>query len=220
MSRLSALAPLALLAIAAPALARQDSVVTDREPSARDVAETPLTDLNLASDPIPAILVQASAAPYDREGLATCKGLRAAIADLDAVLGPDMDVATAERDRISPGRMATSVIGSFIPFRGIIREISGAAEHQRDFQAAIVAGAVRRGYLKGLGEQMGCPYPARPAFTRVAIADAERTRGEPVDVAMPAPSAQAEVEGTTFVSQPVVQELKPRARTRHHRRRR
>ena len=54
-------------------------------------------------------------------------------------------------------------------FRGILREITGAADHERQFQAAIMAGMVRRGYLKGLGEARDCPYPSRPAFTQVAV---------------------------------------------------
>jgi len=214
MSKFSA-APLALAAMAAglsaaPATARaNDEPAAARSPDAQDVAMTPLTDLNLTRDEIPAILVAATSAPYASDGLTSCKAIEAAIADLDAALGPDMDVALHEGDRLSTGRMAKSVVASFIPFRGILREISGAADQERNMRAAIYAGAVRRGFLKGLGQQQGCPYPARPAFTRVQMtpppppASTSETKRVAVAVAPPA---------ATFVSEPVVQPIPARRR--------
>ena len=80
-----------------------------------------------------------------------------------------MDVAGSDPDRLSVGSVAKSVVASFIPFRGIVREVTGAADHKRQFEAAIYAGAVRRGYLKGMGQQRKCPYPARPAAMRVPV---------------------------------------------------
>lgn len=158
---------------------------------------TPITDLNLAKDDIPPALLAAVAAPYASEGLSSCDRIADAIAPLDATLGPDMDVAAQDSERISAGAVAKSVVASFIPFRGVIRELSGAADHQREFQAAIYAGAVRRGYLKGLGQQMKCSYPARPASTGAALAATGN-----------APSGTAVVAGDDrFVSQPVVQEI-------------
>jgi len=61
-------------------------------------------------------------------------------------------------------------VNSFIPFRGILREVSGASEHQRRIRAAIQAGLARRGFLKGVGETHGCKYPARSA-TRANVAE-------------------------------------------------
>ena len=157
---------------------------------------TPITDLNLAKDEIPAVLLAATEAPYASAGLTSCDAIAAAIMPLDATLGPDMDLAEQDNDRVSAGAVAKSLVASFIPFRGVIRELSGAAEHQRNFQAAIYAGAVRRGFLKGLGQQKGCPYPARPAFTRVDVA-----QGTGTAATLDAPDEAG------FVSQPVVQEI-------------
>ncbi|MCP5397267.1 MAG: hypothetical protein H6918_11145 [Sphingomonadaceae bacterium] len=163
----------ALLLTAAPLAAQEadKEVVTDREPGVEEVATTPIRDLNLAKDDIPAVLQDAAQDPYADEGLTSCDKIGEAIAGLDDVLGGDLDVASSDKDNISIGRIARSAVGSFIPFRSIVREVSGAAAHQRQFERAILAGAVRRGYLKGLGQQMGCPYPARPAFTRVELGD-------------------------------------------------
>ena len=201
MLRYASPALLGVFALAAtPALARnQDEPAATAQPDAKEVAMTPLTDLNLAKDEIPATLIAAAADPYASVGLGKCKDIEAAIAELDAILGPDMDVAENDSDRISWGKVATSAVGSFIPFRGILRELSGAAEHKRDFQTAIYAGAVRRGFLKGLGQQKGCKYPARPAYARVTFME---------DTKKNAKKAEAESEtrdGVTFVSEPVVQ---------------
>ena len=147
----------------------QDEPIRNQSPDARDVAMTPLRDLNLSKDPIPELLLAAEAAPYDATGLKKCRDIGAAIAELDAVLGPDLDVMAEDDDRLSMGRIARSAVGSLIPFRSIVREVTGAADHQRDFERAIHAAAVRRGFLKGLGQQRGCAYPARPAFARVKV---------------------------------------------------
>ena len=88
---------------------------------------------------------------------------------LDEVLGADRDVATGERRDLTLGKVAKSAVSSLIPFRSVIREITGAADHKRNFEDAILAGAIRRGFLKGLGEARGCPYPARPAFARIEV---------------------------------------------------
>jgi hypothetical protein len=199
--------------LASPATAQSDEPAATRQPDARDVAMTPLTDLNLTRDEIPPILLAAVADPYEAEGLHSCEQIEGVIAMLDAALGPDMDIHEDDRDRISWGKIATSAVGSFIPFRSVLRELTGAADHKRDLQAAIYAGAVRRGFLKGLGQQKDCAYPARPAFTRVAAVEvpARRVRGKasvpPTAPPAAAPPAQA------FISAPVVQSL-PKAGAR------
>lgn len=201
MSRYASPALAAALAalLATPASAgRQDEPAATRQPDARDVAMTPVTDLNLSKDEIPEVLVTAALDPYAGDGLKTCKQIGAAIAELDAALGPDMDVYEDDRDRIAWGKVASSAVGSFIPFRGILREITGAADHRRDFQSAIYAGSVRRGFLKGLGQQKGCDYPARPAFTRVVYMD-KRPKAKPQE--------PERVGSVTFVSEEVVQEV-------------
>ncbi len=200
---------LAGLLAAAPLAAQSDENVRDRNPNVRDIATTPITDLNLARDEIPEILVDAAANPYANDGLDSCGELGGEIALLDRVLGADLDIDSDERRDITVGKVAKSAVGSLIPFRGIIREITGAADHQRNFEEAILAGAVRRGYLKGLGEQMGCAYPARPAFAKVRVDKADRVD---VDEFRPRTASQPEIqeeratEGTLFVSEPVVQE--------------
>lgn len=142
---------------------KPDKPVTQRDPSAVDVVATPVTDLNLRKGEIPPVLLEAQDEPYGLAGMRRCSDLAAEITRLDAVLGEDFDTAAAEKRRISPGKVAQSVVGSFIPFRGIIREISGANEEERKLQYAIYNGSARRAFLKGVGLQRGCPWPSRPA---------------------------------------------------------
>jgi hypothetical protein len=164
--RLFKLAILAALA-SVPAIAREPDQpaaqrpVTQRDVSAGEVAATPVTDLNLRKGEIPPLLAAAGEQPYTLQGLATCQQLAAAIGELDAVLGDDLDTPKDGERRTSPGRLAQSVVGSFIPFRGVIREVSGANSKQRELQAAILAGVARRSFLKGTGQARGCRYPAR-----------------------------------------------------------
>jgi hypothetical protein len=163
------LAP-ALALIAAPAAAQPDGPerpVTHREVDAVDVATTPMNDLNLRKDEIPQLLIDAQVRPYDLTGLDRCSQLAARIGELDAILGDDLDLPQAAGQRVSPGRVAQYVVGSFIPFRGVIREVSGANDQRRRLQAAIEAGLARRGFLKGIGQQRGCRYPARSATREV-----------------------------------------------------
>jgi hypothetical protein len=145
----------------APAVAQDD--VTQDDVSVGDVMLTPLNDLNLSKDPIPPVLIRAHAAPYDDVGLTDCTQVLQEIGNLDAVLGEDFDTAQRERDGASPEKMAQDFLGGFIPFRGVIRHLSGADQHAWEFKEAITAGLARRAYLKGLGQGMGCAYPARPA---------------------------------------------------------
>lgn len=159
-------AALAVLALPVPLAAQStepQKPVTQREPNAVDVVATPVTDLNLRKGEIPPVLLEAQDDPYGLAGMRRCSDLAAEIARLDAVLGEDFDTAALAKRKISPGKVAQSVVGSFIPFRGLIREISGANEEERKLQYAIYTGSARRAFLKGVGLQRGCPWPSRPA---------------------------------------------------------
>lgn len=191
------LLPLILLGTTAPLQASQeqsaDKPVTDQGVSAGDVVRTPFSDLNLRKGEIPELLIRAQADPYGVAGLRKCGQLTAAIADLDAVLGDDIDLPTDGKPKLSAGRVAQAAVGSFIPFRGLIREISGANEQDRRLLLAVQAGFARRAFLKGFGQARGCRYPARAAVAVTAPppVTAKRQRGQKVQ----------------FTSQPVVQKV-------------
>lgn len=129
----------------------------------------PLRDVNVLRTKIPPILLEAMADPYQRPNPSTCAGILAALTPLNYALGADLDEpATDEDDIMERGRDAglgamASVASSVIPFRGWVRQLTGAERHDSLVSAAITAGAVRRAYMKGLGETKGCPPPATPS---------------------------------------------------------
>ena len=149
-----------LFAAAATPLAAQDE-----QRSTSSILESPLSDVNLKRKHIPPVLIEAQARPYSTAGMTDCTKIGAAVRDLDAVLGRDVDVPVATR---SNGRhdfamdAGQDTINSLIPGRFIIRRISGAEAAQRKAVAAVYAGSVRRGFLKGLGLSKGCTPPAAP----------------------------------------------------------
>ncbi|HZZ32985.1 MAG TPA: hypothetical protein VFE10_13440 [Phenylobacterium sp.] len=146
----------------------QTTAEADRE-GVKGVAESPLRDLNVLRTKIPGVLLQAMADPYERPGRARCSDLLQRLAPLDEALGDDLDAPSQkEEGMMDKGKttaltVASGAASDVIPFRGWIRKLSGAERHDRFVQAAITAGAVRRAYLKGLGEAAGCPAPATPS---------------------------------------------------------
>jgi hypothetical protein len=155
--------PLTLaLSVSAHAQDQEGQAVRD-EPNALDVAMTPLTDLNIAGGEIPELLLAAQESPYSLEGLDDCASITAEVAKFDALLGDDFDLPRDMPGSTSVGAIGQAAVGSFIPFRGLVREVSGAKGRERALSIAVQAGYARRGFLKGAGQAKGCRYPARPA---------------------------------------------------------
>ena len=163
-----------LLSIAGAAQAADRGVMQDRD-TFRDAAMAPLEDLNLKQKGIPDVLLRARADPYDMEGLGRCEPIAAEIGKLDGALGPDLDETpdpdTRTRAQKVGGALKDAGIsevrsesGHLLPFRGWIRKLTGAARHDKKVQAAIRAGEIRRGYLKGVGMRMNCAPPAAPSW--------------------------------------------------------
>ena len=138
-----------------------------------DAVVAPLKDLNLVKSTVPPILAQAAEDPYRLPERTDCAYLAYEIAQLDLALGPDLDVPrdadqTSLRTR---GSIAASdalisavrdVTTGWMPFRSVVRRLTGAADRQDAMEDAVHAGGVRRGYLKGLGLQQDCAHPAAP----------------------------------------------------------
>ena len=56
-----------------------------------------------------------------------------------------------------PGGRA--LVNSVIPFRGVVREVTGAAPAERQYNAAVDAGLARRGFLRGVHQTRKCKTP-------------------------------------------------------------
>ena len=156
-----------------PAAAPDSKVKTTAEANRESVAgaaKAPFRDLNVIRTQVPDILLQALADPYARPAGKRCQDLVALIEPLNHALGADIDVPPTEEERSMMERARPTALGAAaglaseaIPFRGVVRQVSGAAKHDEYVQAAIVAGFSRRAYLKGLGEARGCKPPATPS---------------------------------------------------------
>ena len=177
MRRLPTALALLLLTVAPPAgqALAQDAGTLQQKDTMRDAVAAPLEDLNLKQTAIPAVLQRAVESPYDLTGLTRCEGIAAEIGRLDAALGPDLDEAPPPDTRSRGKKVADAAWGAGVgevrdttrhalPFRGWIRKLTGAARHDRAVQAAVRAGGVRRGYLKGVGMRMNCAPPAAPSW--------------------------------------------------------
>ncbi len=142
------------------------------------IANTPLEDLNVNGTVIPPILLQAKDKPYAAPAEVSCLGLRVELARLDEVLGPDLDARDPNAGEGAADVVESAALGvvqhmvdGVIPFRTWLRKLSGAERHSREVAAAILAGTVRRGYLKGMAQATDCvvtPPVVTPAVTTAA----------------------------------------------------
>jgi len=144
-----------------------------RQGIVKGVLVQPFRDFGLMESKIPPVLLEAVADPYARVSPATCDQLAAEIRRLEGALGPDLDapINTQRLSNLKRGEGQARDVSldamrgaeqGYIPFDGAIRAVSGADRHDHRVLAAIQAGAVRRAYLKGMGEMQHCGPPATP----------------------------------------------------------
>ena len=139
----------------------------------KDAVIAPLKDFNLVRQEVPAILLEAANDPYKLPGAAECPDVEGEIRRLDLALGPDADMPGRGERQTMEGRASHAASGmaldavrdvttGWIPFRSTVRRLTGASHAQDRFKDAQQAGVIRRAYLKGIGLQKGCAYPAAP----------------------------------------------------------
>jgi hypothetical protein len=140
--------------------------------TAQDTVDTlrmPFEDLNLVSDEIPKPLAGLAENPYVPPPKPFCKTIAFEAAALNEVLGPDIgdappplllqDGAYAEKAAEIARHSAVSFVRgqvNVMPFRSVVRRISGAERHSKEVARAFDAGRLRRAYLKGLSLAYQC----------------------------------------------------------------
>jgi len=126
---------------------------------------SPVNDIGLDDIEIPEYLASMTN-PYANIP-SNCAAIKADLATLNELLGSDLDIPEDEAVRREQTALnaTSSTIGSvLIPFRGVVRAISGAASNERDAREAYERGLVRRAYIKGMARQMNCALPtSRPS---------------------------------------------------------
>lgn len=145
-------------ALTSPAFAQDKPQSTTKQ--AEDIAAQPAKDVGAVKTRIPPVLQRAEANPYGLSGLSKCTQIAAAFRELSAALGPDLAADSDPKKGHKLKVTGDTVAGLIVPFRGIVREVSGAASAQRQLEAAIAAGFARRGFLRGVYQTRGC----RPAL--------------------------------------------------------
>lgn len=144
-------------------------------------ATAPLSDLNIAKADIPAVLVSAKSNPYLMPAAGNCVALALEIRALDEALGADLDTTVAENDpsvmERASGLAHDQAVGAvrrtaegLVPFRGWVRKLSGAERHSKHLTECVMAGSVRRAFLKGIAVAQSCAW--RDATNVVADASA------------------------------------------------
>lgn len=183
-----------------------DSDVTDRVGQA---AITPLSDLNVVQEKIPEVLRHAKeVGPYAQPEKIECTAVQDEISRLTAALGPDLDDpntkgkaslldrGTDAAENYGVGFVRRTVEG-LVPFRSWVRKLTGAEKHSKEVAGAIMAGGVRRAYLKGMRQGMGCPVPGAKQ-----VAEAASAASTPASSAAPEASASAATAVASAASAP------------------
>lgn len=116
--------------------------------------------LGISGPKTPAALQALVAAPYTLPATPDCAAMAREIAELDQILGPDVDAVAAARD--GAGDAFGSAARGIIPYRWVMRLMTQAGRRDRELRLAVLAGTARRGYLKGLRLGLSCQPPQAP----------------------------------------------------------
>jgi len=136
-----------------------------------DAALSPLEDVNIKRAKIPEKFKEIKN-PYNVELERSCEEIGAEVLELDELLGRDWDIPPPDKkglneraaDGASTAFLDTVASGAsgLIPYRGVVRTVTGANSHATKVRKAYERGSHRRTFLKGLGLAKGCAYPASP----------------------------------------------------------
>lgn len=154
-------AVICVLALAGqPVRAQAPNVERPMVDHVEDAVTQPARDVNLKKDKIPQRLLDIQDAPYDLRGMDRCPAIMAEIRSLRPLLGPDVNedphLSRAEKRERGISRVAGGLIGGLIPFRGVVREVTGANAAEQRYRKALSAGFARRSFLKGVAHSKGC----------------------------------------------------------------
>jgi hypothetical protein len=145
--------------LAISACAHTVKPATQDQKNIGSVAAAPLKDLGLVRPEAPRQLADI-AYPYDLVRLTSgCAQISYEIGSLDALLGQEFYTApSGVSDRAGQAAMgaAEGAASGLIPFRGVVRTVTGANRAQANVEHAIEMGVLRRAFLRGYGAAQGC----------------------------------------------------------------
>lgn len=175
---------LAASVLSAVILSACASSTNDPERNLTEEVVTPADDFNVTRKEIPETLRELETV-YSPEDVFTCKAIAREVEKLDAVLGGDFDTPSKDEKTTEKARnmaegaavdAVSDVATGWLPFRGVVRRLSGASAYEARARKAVLRGSLRRAYLKGIGQSIGCKPPAAPK-----IPEPEEPEDAPVD---------------------------------------
>ena len=134
--------------------------------------------LGLMGLEIPAVLKTVAADPYRAPAEPACQSIPAELKALDEALGSDVDAPVKERSKMVTwaGDWARGAVRGLVPYRGVVRFLTGAGSKDKALMKAAMAGTARRGFLRGLEANMQC---AGTTPLQVAVAPSIETVASP-----------------------------------------
>lgn len=154
-----------------PAPSATERAIERTESGFGDAALSPLEDINLKRDSIPEEFKDIKN-PYLVDPEITCTEIATEVTELDGLLGRDWDIPPPDKkglsDRAADGASTAfldavaSGASGIIPYRGLVRSVTGANRHATKVRKAYERGSHRRTFLKAMGLAKGCEYPAAP----------------------------------------------------------
>ena len=146
-----------------PLRAKEEITLKGAGEASFSAALTPLEDLGLRKRDIPEFLAQLAKNPYYPPPKPfKCDDVKHEMAQLDELLGGDADepkVALGDGEEYAMAgaeMIQDTVVGmvksqvNIIPFKSIVRRLTGANKHEKLVAKAIQGGNLRRAYLRGL----------------------------------------------------------------------
>ena len=148
-----------------------DRAIQQSQDGFGDAAASPLKDVNLIRENAPEEFKKIRN-PYNVDPEISCEDIATEVTRLDELLGRDWDVPPPDKkgmsDRAADGASTAfldavaSTASGIIPYRGIVRTVTGANSHATKVRKAYERGSHRRTFLKGMGLIKECDYPAAP----------------------------------------------------------
>ena len=148
----------------------------------------PLHDFNMIRKDIPMVLQQSLENPFKLEPPQewTCDNSATRLDELDEVLGPDNQAPdkglSKEVSKFVRNQLSDFATG-WLPFRGVVRRVTGSAAHEEKVANAWRAGERQRAYLYGWREARECAArvvykPVAPPAAPVATPSEKEVRRE------------------------------------------
>lgn len=154
-----------------PTVSATDRAIQRSQDGFGEAALSPLEDVNLKRAKIPEEFKQIRN-PYAVDPEISCDKIAKEVTTLDGLLGRDWDIPPPDEkglsDQAADGASTafldavSSGASGFIPYRGLVRTVTGANSHASKVRKAYERGSHRRTFLKGIGLMKECSYPAAP----------------------------------------------------------